>query len=361
VITTVPTGAKGRPGWERRALTLAKFVVSAGLLAYLVHKGGVAAIGKSLKDATPKWLIGGFVLGEVGAGLTIWQWWGVLRALGLKRRYRRCVRLELAGDVFDAALPSSIGGDVLRAVMVAEAPSERELGVASVVIRRLCNFPGMVVLMSLGALGTLAMGDRRIPWPAALTALGVGLCLVAMILSPLARWVSSIPLMQRSLLRPVANVLRRVDSFRLRRRALVLASLRGCAFWCCTVFSQWCYMHAVGADHVPLAYAAVVVTVTNMVTMLPIALGGYGLRESTFSALLASAGMASVAQGVAVGACLTGQTVIFGLTGLPVYLGLRARARRHYVPAHAIGSVRRADVDLTGLVQAPLVATVEVA
>ncbi len=109
------------------------------------------------------------------------------------------------------------------------------------------------------------------------------------------------------------------------RGALSAAVVRGCLFWCCAVTSQWCYMRAVGVDHVPLAYAGVVVTVTNLVTMLPIAMGGYGLREGTFSALLVAAGMATVAQGVAVGACLTAQTALFGLIGLPSYLTLRSR------------------------------------
>ncbi len=97
---------------------------------------------RALTHASPKWLALGFGLGVLGAVVTIWQWWGVLRSLGLRRTYRRCFRLELAGDVFDAALPSSIGGDVLRAVTVAERPDERQVAVASVVLRRLCNFPG---------------------------------------------------------------------------------------------------------------------------------------------------------------------------------------------------------------------------
>ncbi len=54
--------------------------------------------------------------------------------------------------------------------------------------------------------------------------------------------------------------------------------------------------------------------------MLPISLGGYGLREGSFAAFLAVAGHATAAQGAAVGVCLTLQTVGLGLIGVPVLL-----------------------------------------
>ena len=155
-------------------ITLAKLAVSGALLAYLVRKGSLGAVERALTHASPKWIALGFGLGVLGALVTIWQWWGVLRSLGLRRTYRRCFRLELAGDVFDAALPSSIGGDVLRAVTVAERSDERQVGVASVVLRRLCNFPGMVVLMGLGTGVTWAGGQVNRAWPAVLVALAFG-------------------------------------------------------------------------------------------------------------------------------------------------------------------------------------------
>lgn len=308
--------------------TVLKVAVSAGLLAYLVHKGSLSAIWRSISHASLAWFACGFAVGCVGACVTVSQWWGALRVLGMGRSYGRCLRLELAGDVFDAALPSSIGGDVLRALTVADDASERNRAVASVVIRRLYNFPGLVLLMAAGVAYTWLERGSNKAWLPVLLALAMGAALVVVTVSPLANWLASSRLIKWRPLNPLGRVLSAIDGFRLQRRALFVAVVRGCLFWSCAVTSQWCYMHAVGADHVTVAYAAVVVTVANMVTMLPIALGGYGLREGTFSALLVAAGMATVAQGVATGACLTAQTVIFGLIGLPSYLTLRHQGWR---------------------------------
>jgi len=98
-----------------------------------------------------------------------------------------------------------------------------------------------------------------------------------------------------------------------------MASLLELGFWLFVVASAWAYMRAVGI-HPPIAYAAVVVLVVNALSMLPISLGGYGLREGTFSLFLAVGGIATAAQGAAVGLCITVQTLLMGLLGIPIYL-----------------------------------------
>ena len=106
--------------------------------------------------------------------ITVSQWHGTRNTNGVPCTYGRCLHLELGGDVFDAALPSSIGGDVIRATSLAERPDQRVPAAASVVLRRLCNFPGMIVLTVIGVLATIGDGSaehvrlfsRSLSWPA---------------------------------------------------------------------------------------------------------------------------------------------------------------------------------------------------
>ena len=73
-------------------------------------------------------------------------------------------------------------------------------------------------------------------------------------------------------------------------------------------------------DPCPVTYSALVITTATAVTMLPISLGGYGLREGAFAAFLAAGGHATAAQGAAVGVCITVQTLALGVIGIPFYL-----------------------------------------
>ena len=87
------------------------------------------------------------------------------------------------------------------------------------------------------------------------------------------------------------------------------------------MLSQACYIRAVGI-HSPALYSVAVVTCVNALSMLPISVGGYGLREGAFSAMLSVGSLGTVTQGTAVGVCLSAQTLLFGLVGGVVYLTL---------------------------------------
>jgi uncharacterized membrane protein YbhN (UPF0104 family) len=336
---------------NRRRLWLAlRVAVTAAALVFLVHKAGIGPTVTQLAHARPGWLVLGFGLGVLSALWTVLQWHRLVLAAGLRRSYRRCLHLELAGDVFDAALPSAVGGDLVRAVLVASAPEERVPGAASVLLRRLCNFPGMVVVMAVGTAASLGLAYSGRIRPYSLIALAFGALASAVTFSPLLGWlsrrswlgasgpqprVSATPASagpagrqaraQAALVkvgRVVGKVCAALGDVRDKPGALAAGAARGVVFWSIVVASQWAFMRAVGI-HVPLWYAAAVVTTTNAITMLPISLGGYGLREGSFASFLAVGGMATYAQGTAVGICLTAQTMAFGLIGLPFYLTAR--------------------------------------
>ena len=145
-----------------------RIAVSAGALAYLFHKAGFRQIGHAILSASPAWLTLGYGLGVVAIFVTVSQWHGLLNANGVPRSYLRCLHLEIACDLFDATLPTAIGGDVVRAVLVAETPAERVPSASSVVLRRLCNFPGMLGILAISSrppkASRMLAGFARSPW-----------------------------------------------------------------------------------------------------------------------------------------------------------------------------------------------------
>jgi uncharacterized protein (TIRG00374 family) len=318
------------PKWLTVALRAA---VTLGVLGYLLHRAGLSAIASKLESADLSWLLVGYGLAALSILATVLQWWRLLGACGLERSFRRTLHFELAGDVFDAALPTSVGGDVLRATFAADSPAERPASAGSVVLRRICNFPGMVAILILCVVLTAGDAYSSKILPYSLVAALIGGAAVAVTFSPLLGRLAEMRHLHRNRgTRFVSKVLGALDTFRHRRGQLARAALRGLVFWGLAGLSQWAFMRAVHI-HVPLVYGLLVVTTTTAITMLPISLGGYGIREGSFSAFLAVAGMATVAQGVAVGICLTAQTVFLGVLGIPFYLRLqRGAAARAATP-----------------------------
>jgi uncharacterized protein (TIRG00374 family) len=323
----LPVGvAAGKPKHRVAPMTIVRVAVTLGALALIARKIGFGAVAHALASANPAWLAVGYGLAVATILVTVRQWHGLANANGVACSYRHCLHLELGGDVFDAALPSSIGGDLIRATSLAARPEDRVPAAASVVLRRLCNFPGMIVLTIVGLVITVHLGyaDRVRPYALAVVAGGLGL--VACLLSPAFGRISQWGLLKRGPGVAVSKLLSTLHEFRGQRRDLLEGALRGVFFWILVVASQTAFMVAVGI-HVSPAYAALVVTTATAITMVPISLGGYGLREGAFAAFLAATGHATGAQGAAVGVCITVQTLALGVIGIPFYLTIKTRRR----------------------------------
>ena len=259
-------------------MTVVRIVVTVGAFALIARKVGFKSVFQAFAHSDPVWLAAGYLVAVVTIIITVWQWHGLAAANGVSRPYRRCLHLELAGDVFDAALPSSIGGDFIRATSLADTPEERVPSAAAVVLRRLCNFPGMIVLTAIGLLGTITLGYATRIRPYSLVVLVGGLVLVAMMLSPAMGFIGRWGILKKGPAVALSKLLGTLHEFRGRRRDLRVAMVRGLLFWAVVVASQSLFIRAVGV-HIPVAYSALVITTATAVTMLPISLGGYGLRE----------------------------------------------------------------------------------
>jgi uncharacterized membrane protein YbhN (UPF0104 family) len=302
--------------------SVTKVVVSVGLIIVLLNQVGLSHIGKTLAATKTGWLTAGLVLGVVAAMLQANQWRGLLSAFGIRRSYWRCLRLDSAARLFDAALPSNIGGDVVRVHLAAGGRSEAAPAALAVALRRLMSLPGLLLLIIVGLLASwhLDYAGRIRAIALVCIAGGVGL---GVFLALALRLGLGIPLpgpvdkLRRVLIEASARATHEVHPFGR-------AAVRGLIFWVVVVLSQTCYIRAVGIS-VPIEYSLAVVTCVNALSMLPISVGGYGLREGAFSALLGVGGLGTATQGTAVGLCLSAQTLVFGLAGGLVYLSLNRR------------------------------------
>jgi hypothetical protein len=206
-----------------------------------------------------------------------------------------------------------------------------------VLLRRICNLPGLVLITCIALLATIDLSYASRVRPYAAIAAAAAFVLFFAVLSPRVWAILRMPGLRSP---RVANTLVRVregfDGIRGDRRRLGGAAARGVLFWVLVVGSQAAYMRAVGI-HVGILFAGLVVTTVSALSMLPISLGGYGVREGAFGAFMSAGGLATTAQGVSVGLCVTAQTCLLGLLGIPALIGIRnerqARGPDHINPS----------------------------
>jgi uncharacterized membrane protein YbhN (UPF0104 family) len=114
------------------------------------------------------YLIGGFVLYCLACGLTMFRWYLLVRALDLQLTLRDAYRYGLIGAFFNSFLPGAVGGDIIKAAVLARGQSRRTAAVATVIMDRLLALWGLVWFVAI--LGSIFWATGMLEGPAAATA-----------------------------------------------------------------------------------------------------------------------------------------------------------------------------------------------
>lgn len=250
------------------------------------------------------WLgvLAGFVGGH-SLGVIKWR-----RMLGIGRAVLRpleAVRCYAAGLFANLCLPSIVGGDVLRAVLAGRVTGRPEAVVIGSVGDRLCDVTALAGLAAGGALLARAelpgWGANVLGALALVGVVGTALFVPLALRRPLRRWP---PRVRRPIGRTLV-ALRRLSASPGAAASVLLLSLTIQTGF--VLLNAW-IGHTVGID-APLTVWFFAWPVAKVAGLLPVSLGGLGVRDATFGAALASFGV-PMASGVA--ASLIWQTVLVG-------------------------------------------------
>jgi glycosyltransferase 2 family protein len=234
---------------------------------------------------------------------------------------RRLLGSFVVATFFNNFLPSNIGGDVVRIGDTAGPAGSKTLATMIVFMDRGLGLMGLVLVAALGA--TMASpGASPVPsywlWAAlAAGATGAG----PAILAPewFARLLKPLTLLHRewvtARIETLENTLAKFrDAF-----GAILATLGGAiVVQGMMVVFYGAVAHALGIP-IGLWDLAVVVPVSFVVQMVPVSLGGFGIREATFTLYFKRIGLGA---DYAIALSLIGQVLqmLFSLSGAAVYI-----------------------------------------
>ena len=216
------------------------------------------------------------------------RWCHIMRAIGGELRYRSAVAAVMVGLFFNQGLPSSLGGDAVRVWRLHGAGTPLRISVRSVLVDRLIGLISLAILAAVGlpmlvarlgytplaGLATL-LAAAGILGPALL--MWIGPRLACFVPDRLGRIIVELSAdLWAVFARPV--VLRNVMGPALATHALSLLGILILAKNLGLDFDSW--------DAVALVPPVLIVSV------LPISLAGWGVREGAMVAFLGAAGFA---------------------------------------------------------------------
>lgn len=313
-------------------------LVTAVLLGWLIVHVDAASIAQVFARIRPAWLALAAVLNLVSFALLIWRWQVLLIGAGVRQPFVRLTRVTLISTFFSMFLPSSIGGDVVKMMLLAPDTARREAAISSVVIDRVV---GMAVTIIVGIVAVLFLpvvwSDRAVVGTLAAATLIFVLGVIALFSRTLFRWGAR--LAPGFLWRRFGEQILRAHQSLLgfgRQPGILLAagaiSVLRQAVICISVF---CAGQSFGIAAGPLAYFATI-PIALAITVLPVAINGLGLQDHAMILLLATVGVAA-AEALSLSIFLHVMRTFVGLTGGLWFAIGRRRAPVARLSADAVG------------------------
>ncbi len=290
-----------------------RVAVTAGIVGWLAAKVDLRELARTLADvrAVPfAWATALFLAGQL---LSAWKWSMIARSLGFRRPVADFVRFYFAGMLFNLFGPSTLGGDVVRALYLGDG-RRRAVAANTVLFDRVS---GLVLLVAVGAVGVALFPGYALPRTLTLgmvafgVALGVGFALAPRFVSllPAGRLKAPLAAIAGAELAPLWH-----DGPALARIAAVSV-----VFHLSQVAVQWGLARAAGVT-VPFSYCLIFHPIISLLTALPVSVSGFGVREGGYVYFYRRIGVAAPVA-VTVSLLWFALTVVGALAGGAVFLG----------------------------------------
>jgi glycosyltransferase 2 family protein len=301
---------------RRILLSTIKILISAALLYFSLRKVNLLELASRLHMDSLAWIGLAIAVTFLQIFVSVLRWREISAECGAPLETKQAMRFNLIGTFFNQTLPSSIGGDAVRLWLVARGGAgwraatysifvDRAIGLVALAIIIVASLPWSYSLISdpqgrsalllidfaalAGGLGFLLFGMLRWPW--------------------LKHWWGT------HHIHACAVIANRVIFSRDRGPKVAVLSV---LVHVLAVVIAWCVVQSIAA---PVVFAQIfqLVPPVMLITMLPISIAGWGVREASMGLAFGYAGLIT-SEGVNVSLLYGAVTFLVGIFGGLVWI-----------------------------------------
>lgn len=275
---------------RRFLLSAAKILISALLLYFSLRETNFADLGTRLDAASAGWLALAIGVAVVQIYIAALRWRVIGDDCGAPISAMRAFRYSMIGSFFNQTLPSAIGGDAVRLWLVARAGAGWRAATYSVFVDR-----------AIGLIALAALILFTLPWSLRLIDNPEGR--LGLLLLDLAAVTAGLGFLLLNLLRfdfltriwatrhfyACSQIANRILFNRGKGPAIAAVSL---LINVLAVVVAWCVARAIAAP-ADLAQLILLFPPVMLITMIPISIAGWGLREASMGLAFSYAGLGS--------------------------------------------------------------------
>jgi glycosyltransferase 2 family protein len=272
-----------------------KPIVSLSLYAFIFWFTDVGATWRRIAGARFEFIAAAALLYAAGQALSAWRWQVLTRPLQLLVSYRQLLSFYFIGMFFNLFLPTIVGGDAVKAWLLARETGAVARSTVSVFMER-----------NLGLLALLTIAIVAAAWAPPVEVLGVPILLLTLVLfagfaavnlvllnrgayALADRLIAATPLAR---LRPrAASLYDAITPYAGAPREIAWAVVLSLAFQGIVIGVVFLNARALHHDF-PLSAVAVFVPLISLGGMLPVSVNGLGVREALYVLLFGRIGAA---------------------------------------------------------------------
>ncbi|MEA1888892.1 MAG: lysylphosphatidylglycerol synthase transmembrane domain-containing protein [Pseudomonadota bacterium] len=282
---------------QYRLLILAKLAISTFLIGVIVSRVNLSDVWSAFVGSDKRLIVMAFILYFVGFCIIALRWKLLLDAQGLSPRYLTLIQSVMVAVFFNNFLPSTIGGDAMRAYDTWKMGGGKTQSVSVVFIDRLLGIFTLFVFALLAILwgnAELSFIPNIRLWVALAVLAGV---VALYVLFFRARQVSDYLQRHRHrkygvISRPLEKIFSAFAGFNGKPGVLMLALLLSVLLQLNVIAHYYLIAHSLGID-IELSAMFIIVPVSIVVMMIPLSINAIGIREVIFVAMFALYGVAN--------------------------------------------------------------------
>jgi len=251
------------------------------LLSLLVWKTDLSQFSKVFRNIDiPLFMVGllAYVLLYIPLS---YRWQLLLRILGIDVPLRRLLKSYLIGVFFNSFFPTTVGGDVVRGFDLYRFTQKWKETAISVIVERFLGFTALIAIAMVSLAFTYSsFRDPVIAW-LILGAAVVYVTALLVIFTP-AIYVLSNKIIQKSKFKNIGSKLLQIPEaislYRTAHVALIQLLFLSVLLQSLVILIYYIVCHSLHLA-IPLGYVFLFFPVINLVSMIPVSLGGLGVRE----------------------------------------------------------------------------------
>lgn len=312
-------------------LSTTKILISAALLYLALRKVDLTELFSRFNATSLFWIGMAIAVTFLQIFVGVLRWREVSAACGAPLELGRAMRYNVIGSFFNQTLPSAIGGDAVRLWLVARAGAGWRAATYSIFVDRAIGLVALAILV----VASLPWSYTLITDPHGRSALllvdfaalagGIGFLIFgALKWSWLKTWWAT------HHIHACAVIANRVIFNRMRGPVIAILSL---LVHVLAVVIAWCVVQSIAA---PVSFAQVFLLVppVMLITLMPISIAGWGVREASMGLAFGFAGLAAN-EGVNVSLLFGAVSFIVGAFGGLVWILSAEKAAQGAVPIGA--------------------------